>query len=87
MEETPCCATSAERLVKRLVVGGNLVGISHLDEIMKETRAMGLQNEEDVVHMLLNRVKVFNYVPPSAAADYRNALLEEYRRRGRDHED
>jgi hypothetical protein len=81
MEGTPCCATSAERRVKRLMIGGNLVGIAHLDEIMNETRAMDLQSEEDVVQMLLKKVKVFNYVPPGATTDYKNALLEEYRRR------
>lgn len=82
MEKTPCCAASANQNIKRLVIGGNLIGIAHLDEIMNETRAMNLQNEDDVAQTLLNRVKVFNYVPASAAADYKNALLKEYRQRG-----
>jgi hypothetical protein len=81
MEVTPCCAASAERLVKRLMIGGSLVGVAHLDEIMNETKEMNLHNEEDVVQMLMNRVKIFNYVPPGATSDYKNALLEEYRRR------
>lgn len=83
MEETPCCAASAERRIKKLVVGGNLIGIAHLDEIMNETRAMDLQNEADIAQMLLNRIKIFNYVPPGAIADYREALMEEYRRRSK----
>ncbi len=77
----PCCPESAKKNVKQINVGGNLVGIANLDEIMDEMSASNLTDEDVISQMLLDRVKIFNYVPPTAAIEYRIALLKEYKQR------
>jgi hypothetical protein len=82
MEDKPCCAEAAARRVKMLMINGCPVGLSQLDEIMSEIRAMGLQSDTDIGNALLKRVSIFNYVPSSAKSEYKKELLEEYKRRG-----
>ncbi len=82
MEDKPCCAEAAARKTKQLVIGGLPVGLSRLDEVMDEIRAIGLRNEVEIGDALLKKVRIFNYVPLSASSEYRKALLDEYHRRG-----
>ncbi len=83
MVTNPCCLESAKRKFKQVNVGGNLVGIANLDEIMDEMSASNLTDEDVISQMLLDTVKIFNYVPPTAAIEYRIALLKEYKQRCR----
>jgi hypothetical protein len=77
--DKPCCA--AARMIKKLVLPGGLqVGISNLEDILKEVADLKLVHDETIKKELLKRVKVYNYVAPGAEADYSNALLGEYKK-------
>lgn len=76
----PCCAAAAARMIKKLVLPGGEVGIVNLEGILKEVADLKLVDNEAIKKELLQRVKIYNYVAPSAEADYSKALLNEYQR-------
>jgi hypothetical protein len=63
----------------RSMWGDIVVGISMLDHILSEVRALHLSGEKEIGDALLKQVKIYNYVPASAEEKYRIALLREYR--------
>ena len=75
----PCMADKARR-IKRISINGTNVGIAQLDQVMEEVRDMDL-DQNMVGGELLRRVRIFNYVPSSASAEYEKALIDEYERR------
>jgi hypothetical protein len=77
--EKPCCAAEAFRRVRQVEVGGVVIGITMLDDILREVREMNLSTEKSTGDELLKRVKVYNYVPPRSEGQYRTALVREYR--------
>ena len=79
--EKPCCAAAAARMIKKLALpGGFEVGIVNLDNILKEVADLKLVDDEAIKKELLKRVKIYNYVAPSADNEYSEALLREYKR-------
>jgi predicted RecB family endonuclease len=78
--EKPCCAAAAARMIKKLALPSGEVGIVNLEDILKEVADLKLANNEAIKKELLQRVKIYNYVAPSAEADYSKALLKEYKR-------
>lgn len=77
--EKPCCAAAATRMIKKLTMpNGSQVGIVNLESIFKEVADLKLADNEAIKKELLRRVKIYNYVAPSAEADYSKALLNEY---------
>ena len=77
--QKPCCAAAAARMIKKLVLPGGLqVGISNLENILKEVAQLKLADDEAIKKELLQRVKIYNYVAPGAESDYSKALLKEY---------
>jgi len=75
----PCCAAAAARMIKKLTMpNGSQVGIVNLESIFKEVADLKLADNEAIKKELLRRVKIYNYVAPSAEADYSKALLNEY---------
>jgi hypothetical protein len=78
--EKPCCAAAAARMVKKLVLPGGEVGIVNLEDTLKEVADLKLADDSVIKKELLQRVKIYNYVAPSAEADYSKALLKEYKR-------
>jgi len=77
----PCCAEAAARMVKKLTLSnGFQVGISNLENIVKEVADLKLADNEAIKEELLQRVKIYNYVAPAADNDYAEALLKEYKR-------
>jgi hypothetical protein len=76
--EKPCCPAAAARMIKKLVLPGGEVGIVNLESILKEVADLKLVDNEAIKKELLQRVKIYNYVAPSAEADYSKALLDEY---------
>ena len=75
----PCCAAAAARMVKRLPLpDGSEVGIINLENILREVADLELADNETIRKELLRRVKIYNYVVPSAGADYSEALYEAY---------
>lgn len=78
--DIPCCAADAMRRVKPVEVNGAIIGLAMLDLVFAEVRDLGLADESAVRAELLKRVKVYNYVPPSAAEAYVGAVYQEYGR-------
>jgi len=77
----PCCPAAAARMVKKLVLpGGFQVGISNLENILKEVADLKLVDNETIKKELLKRVKIYNYMAPSADNEYSEALFNEYQR-------
>lgn len=76
-----CCTSSAARKVRQLKIGDDLIGISQLDEMIEEVLGMGLESDVEIGESLLRRAIIHNYVPSTASQDYRDALLEGYKRR------
>ena len=64
--------------IRKLEVGGLIVGIAMLDEVIREVQALGLLSEPEIRDELMKRVKLSNYVPKSAEDAYAAALLREY---------
>jgi hypothetical protein len=69
-----------EVTVKRILVEGIETGIDHLDAIMDEVRKLRLHDDQAVGDAILQRVRIYNYVPTKRTAAYRAALLQEYHR-------
>jgi hypothetical protein len=79
--ERPCCAAAAARMTKKLTLSdGCQVGILNLGNILKEVADLKLVGTEAIKKELLKRVKIHNYVAPSADDDYSEALFKEYGR-------
>jgi len=80
-KERPCCPAAAARMIKKLALpNGFQVGISNLENILKEVAGLKLGDNDTVRRELLKRVKIYNYVAPAADDDYSEALLKEYKR-------
>jgi len=78
-DEKPCCAAAPARMIKKLTMpNGSQVGIVNLENILKEVADLKLADDSAIKKELLQRVKIYNYVAPSAEADYSKALLNEY---------
>jgi len=80
VDRKPCCEAEALWRIRQVNVGGIVVGISMLDDIIAEVKAMNLSGEKMIGDELLKRVTIYNYVPASAEEQYRIALLHEYRK-------
>lgn len=78
-KDEPCPCSSSKFSVRKIRVGGTLVGISGLDEILEEVYSMDL-DEDEAASALLKKVKLYNYVPSKVENEYREALLEELRK-------
>jgi hypothetical protein len=83
-KERPCCPAAAARMVKKLTLpNGSQVGISNLENILKEVADLKLPDNKAIKEELLKRVKIYNYVAPAADDDYSEALLKAYKRQYR----
>jgi len=79
--EKPCCAAAATSMIKKLALpDGSQVAIASLENILKEVAHLKLVDDNAIKKELLKRVKIYNYVAPSADNEYSEALLREYRR-------
>ena len=76
--EKPCCAAEALRRVRRIDVGGVVVGLTMLDDILADTVALALSGDSTIGDELIKQVKIYNYIPKEAEPLYRAALLREY---------
>jgi len=83
-ENTPCCVAAAAAQLRYLVVGGHRIAIARFDEILDEAAQAASGGDGAVRKELLRLVKIYNYVPPHAEQEYRDALFAEYlARKGR----
>jgi hypothetical protein len=65
--------------IKKIPIDGKETGIDRLDWILLDVAALGLTDEEQIAGEIVKRVRKFNYVPGKKEAEYRKALLREYR--------
>jgi hypothetical protein len=79
-DKIPCCALDATRKVRKLNIGGQSIGISQLDPVIKEVQTLKLENENMIKDELLKRIKIYNYVPPTGEEEYKHAIFEEYKK-------
>jgi len=82
--QKPCCAASAARMIKKLVLPGGEVGVVNLQSILNAVADLQLADDKVIKEELLKRVKIYNYVAPSADNEYSEALLQEYKRQHRE---
>jgi hypothetical protein len=65
--------------IKKIPIEGKETGIDRLDWILLDVMALGLSDEEKITNEILKRVRRFNFIPSLKEAEYRKALLGEYR--------
>jgi uncharacterized metal-binding protein len=71
------CSCESGVPVSELLIGGVTVGLQALPMIFQRFREMG-RAPDAAGEDLLQTVKIYNYVPPEAEANYREAILREY---------
>lgn len=64
---------------KQIIVEGKPTGIDRLDEIIKAVRRLDLHGDAAIIEALLERTRVYNYVPTRKTAAYGQGLLEAFR--------
>ncbi len=69
--------------VRKIVVDGKEIGITHLDEIFNHVLEMHLTGDTKIREELLKQVKAFNYVPTKKTEAYAAALVNEYKKLSR----
>ena len=65
--------------IKRIPIEGKDTGIDRLDWILQDVAKLNLVNEDEITDELVKRVLQFNYIPTKKMAEYREALLRQYR--------
>ena len=65
--------------IKKIVIEGKETGIDRLDWILRDVYRRNLTGDETITDELISRVRQFNYIPTKKMAEYRAALLREYR--------
>ncbi len=73
----PCCP--GKPAVKRLLVGGQEIGISGFDSIIAKGLERVSDSDEEQRKAILEELKARNYVPKEAENEYLRAVWEEFR--------
>ncbi len=76
--EKPCCAAEALRRIRRIEVGGVVVGLAMLDDILADVIERGIAGVTAIGDELVRQMKIYNYIPKEAEPLYRAALLLAY---------
>jgi len=71
-----CCPDSAR--IKKMEIGGILVGIIGYEQIMEEAEKFEGDGEEKIRHALLKQTRIYNYVTPGSEKDYEDAMWKEF---------
>jgi len=65
--------------IKKIVIDGKETGIDRLDWILLDVYRRNFGNDETIIDELIKRVRQFNYIPTKKMAEYRAALLREFK--------
>ena len=65
--------------IRKIPIDGKETGIDRLDWILLDVWGMSLTNDETITDEIIRRVRQFNYIPTKKMAEYRKALLREYK--------
>ncbi len=60
--------------------GGLQVGLTGLAQALEEVKELKGRQEEEIAQVLLAKLRLKNYIPAVAEADYQKALLREYKK-------
>jgi hypothetical protein len=74
---SPCDAALE---VTQISLGQFKVGITGLKKAIEEVRALGPRAEAEIAQTLADSLKSQNYIPPSAAEEYKKAFLREFKK-------
>jgi len=69
-----------EQEIETITLSSRQVGIVGLKSILQQVASLGLDDEKRITTRLIDKVKVLNYIPDSAEAEYGKALLRSYQR-------
>lgn len=77
---TVCGGIPPDRIkIKKIPIDGKETGIDRLDWILLDVATMDLTDDEKITDEIVKRVRQFNYIPTKKVAEYRKALLREYK--------
>ena len=79
-KDIPCCQADAVRKIRMVPVNGIPTGITMLDEIVTEVKEMNLASDQQIKEVLLQRVKVYNYIPKPAEEAYLTSIFTVYQK-------
>ena len=65
--------------IKKIVIDGKETGIDRLDWILLDVYRRNFGIDETITDELIKRVRQFNYIPTKKMAEYRAALLREFK--------
>jgi hypothetical protein len=65
--------------IRKIPIDGKETGIDRLDWILLDVWSMSLTDDETITDEIIMRVCQFNYIPTKKMAEYRKALLREYK--------
>lgn len=65
--------------IKRIEIDKKEIGLDRLDWILLDVYRRHFSGEETIADELIKRVGQFNYIPTKKMAEYRAALLREYK--------
>jgi len=65
--------------IKKIPIEGKETGIDRLDWILLDVAGLNLTSDETITDEIIKRVREFNYIPTKKMAEYREALLREYK--------
>jgi hypothetical protein len=65
--------------IKRIPIDGKETGIDRLDWILLDVYGLKLSNDDTITDEIIKRVRQFNYIPTKKMAEYRSALLRQYK--------
>ena len=82
-KERPCCTAEALRHVRQADIGGITVGLALPDDAIDEVQGLHRAGKDAIAEALLERVKVYYYVPRAAESVYRNALIRDFEKKVR----
>ena len=66
--------------ISYLMIGGHKIGLNGLTDILDDVKAIQLSDENELKELLLEKIKVENYVPSSREEDYKNAIYREFKK-------
>ena len=81
------CAADALRSIRQVKINGIMTGFSYLDECIAAVQEEHLASESAIRTSLMARIRISNYIPPGAGELYAAALMEEYHKTVRIHEE
>jgi hypothetical protein len=73
--DSECCVQKAARLVGRIVVNGQSVGVSKLSKVLEEAHVSGLEGDA-LREELLRLASKHNYIAPAVREAYGQGLMK-----------